>query len=95
MFDTVRNKDVSERTPWDKADSGTPSPLQQCVLRQEKSVIVPLGTKNHRTVWMGRKIHLILRPCWGKSHLPLDQLAQSLVQAGLEHLELRFAPERC
>ena len=41
----------------------------------------------HRMVWVGRDLidHLVPTPCHGQRHLPLDQVAQSLIQPGLEH----------
>ncbi|EOA97032.1 hypothetical protein Anapl_17450, partial [Anas platyrhynchos] len=40
-------------------------------------------------VWVGRdlKDHPVPPPCHGLGHLPLDQVAQSPIQPGLEHLQ--------
>jgi len=45
-----------------------------------------IESQNHRMVWVGKalKDHLILTTCHGQGHLPLDQVAQSPVQPGLE-----------
>uniref|UniRef100_A0A672UYG3 Tripartite motif containing 65 n=1 Tax=Strigops habroptila TaxID=2489341 RepID=A0A672UYG3_STRHB len=44
-------------------------------------------TQNHRMVWVGRdlKAHSVPTPCHGQGHLPLEQVAPSPVQPGLEH----------
>jgi len=40
-------------------------------------------------VWVGRdlKDHLVPTPCPGQGHLPLDQVAQSRIQPGLESFQ--------
>jgi len=40
-------------------------------------------------VFVGRdlKDHLVLNPCHGQGHLPLDHYAQSLIQPGPEHFQ--------
>jgi len=40
-------------------------------------------------VWVGRdrKDHPVPNPCHGQGHLPPDQIAQSPIQPGLEHLQ--------
>jgi len=44
---------------------------------------------NHSMVWVGRnfKDHLVPSPCHEQGHLPLDQVAQSSIQPGLEHCQ--------
>ena len=48
-----------------------------------------LISQNYRTVWVGRdlKAHLVPTPLPWTGTLPLDQVAQSLVQPGLEHCQ--------
>jgi len=40
-------------------------------------------------VWVGRNLkdYLVQPPCHGQGHLPLDQVAQSPIQPGLEHCQ--------
>ena len=40
-------------------------------------------------IWVGKNIkdHLVPFPCYREGHLPLDQVAQSLIQPGLEWLQ--------
>jgi len=40
-------------------------------------------------VWVGRELkdHLVPNPCRKQGHLPLDQVAQSSIQPGLEHCQ--------
>ncbi|XP_061317325.1 keratinocyte-associated protein 3 isoform X2 [Pezoporus flaviventris] len=44
---------------------------------------------NHRMVWVGRdlKAHPVPTPCHRQGHLPIDQVAPSPVQPGLEHCQ--------
>jgi len=44
---------------------------------------------NHKMVWVGRDLrdHVVPTHCYGQGHLPLDQVAQSPIQPGLEHLQ--------
>jgi len=46
-------------------------------------------SQNHRMVWVGRDLtyHLVPTPCHGQGHLPLDQVAQSPIQPGLDHCQ--------
>jgi len=37
--------------------------------------------------WKGPKDHLVPSPCREQGHLPLDQVAQSSIQPGLEHCQ--------
>jgi len=43
------------------------------------------NTQNHRMVWVGRDLedHLVLTPCHGQGHLPLDPVAHGLDQKNL------------
>ena len=43
-------------------------------------------TQNHRMVWVGRDHydHLVAALCYMQGHIPLDQIAQSPTQPGLE-----------
>ena len=47
------------------------------------------GTQNHGMVGLEGTIkdHLIQHPCHGQGHLPLDQVAPSPIQPGLEHFQ--------
>ena len=48
-----------------------------------------MRSQNHRLVWVGRdlKAHPVPALCHGQGHLPLDQVAQSPIQPGLDHCQ--------
>ncbi|PKU41813.1 hypothetical protein llap_7886 [Limosa lapponica baueri] len=76
----------------DLKPQGQPRKSTACPLSRDEDKLVFLANEDHRIIeWFGLegtlKIIKFQDPCREQGHLPLDQVAQSPIQSGLEQLQ--------